>query len=134
MGKILIVDDDPDLIEACRPFLGKEGHETASAGNVAEGKRAIEGEKLDLLILDMMMEQGDDGIVMARELRRKGFARPTLMLTGISRAMVRQFDKDEDMIPVNAFLEKSVAPKTLVASVGELLSKREEKQNVRHRT
>ncbi len=134
MSKILIVDDDPDLIEACRPFLEKEGHEVASASNAEEGRRAIDREKPDLVILDVMMEQGDDGIVMAQELRRTGFTTPILMLTGISRVMVREFDRDKEMIPVDAFLEKPIAPKTLIAKVRELLAKQEGKPNVRHRT
>lgn len=123
MGKILIVDDDPDLIEACRLFLEKEGHTVVSALNAEDGKKALAQEKPDLLILDVMMEQIDDGMIMARELRKSGVSTPILMLTGISRVMARKFDKDEEMIPVDTFLEKPIAPKTLIAKVQELLKK-----------
>jgi DNA-binding response OmpR family regulator len=81
-----------------------------------------------------MMEQGDDGIVMAQQLRRKGFSTPILLLTGISRVMARQFDKNAEVIPVDAFLEKPIAPRRLIAKVKELLAAQEGTHHVRNRT
>ena len=121
MGKILIVDDDPDLVEACTLYLAKEGHEISSAHNVDDAMALFESVKPDLVILDVMMEQPDDGIAMAQDLRRKGHETPILMLSAISRVTSMDYDKDEGMIPVNEFLEKPVDPKTLIAKVDGLL-------------
>ena len=42
VSKILIVDDDPDMVEAGRLVLEKEGHEVGSAANFADGLRKVE--------------------------------------------------------------------------------------------
>jgi DNA-binding response OmpR family regulator len=65
MARILIVDDDPDVVEACRLFLQKEGHSVAAAYSRAEGMAAIAAATPDLLILDVILEQPDDGTAMA---------------------------------------------------------------------
>jgi len=119
--KILIVDDDPDLVETARVYLEKEGYEIASAYNVDDGRAAVESEKPDLLILDVMMEQPDDGIALAQELRRKKVETPILMLSAISRVTSMDYDKDDGMVPVNEFLEKPVDPKVLIEKVKDLL-------------
>ena len=122
MAKILVVDDDPDIVEGVKLFLEKEGHELASAMNREEGMALVEGFEPDLLILDVMMEQPDDGIAMAQELRRQDFRAPILMLTSIGKATGMQYDKDGEMVPVDAFQEKPVAPDKLVKLVNQLLS------------
>jgi len=121
MAKILIVDDDPDVVDACRLFLEKEGHTVAAAYNRSEGMRAVKDEAPELLILDVIMEQPDDGIAMAQELRRHGFDKPILMLTSIGKVTGMSYGKDSDLVPVDEFVEKPVDPATLVAKVAALL-------------
>ena len=123
MAKILIVDDDPDVAELAKLALGKAGHEVASASNREEGHQAIGVFNPDLLILDVMMEQPDDGIAMAQQLRQDDFKKPILMMTAIGKVTGMGFGKDEDMVPVDAFCEKPVAPDVLVNKVNELLQK-----------
>jgi len=125
MAKVLIVDDDPDVVEAGRIVLEKEGHEIAGAHNRDEGMRAIESFRPDVVILDVMMEQPDDGIAMAQELRRKGFKTPILMLTNISKVMGMTYGKDDSLVPVDDFQEKPVHPAALIAKVNALLKKKE---------
>jgi DNA-binding response OmpR family regulator len=125
MAKILIVDDDPDVVEAVSLFIRKEGHEIASAYDRDEGMRQIAAFKPDLIVLDVMMEQPDDGIAMAQDLRRQGFKKPILMLTSVSKATGLEFDKDSELVPVDDFQEKPIEPATLVAKIQELLKKAE---------
>jgi DNA-binding response OmpR family regulator len=125
MAKILIVDDDPDVVEASSLFLKREGYEVDYAYDRASGMLKIDGYKPDLLILDVMMEMPDDGIAMAQDLRRNGFSAPILMLTSIGKATGLTYGKDNDMVPVDAFEEKPVGSETLVARVKELLRKKE---------
>jgi CheY-like chemotaxis protein len=120
--KILIVDDDPDMVEAGRFVLEAKGYEVVSAGNVAQGMSALEETKPDLMILDVMMEEPDDGIRMARQIRRKGFHLPILMLTSVNVAMGLHIDKDDEVVPVDEFQEKPVDPQTLIRKVEQLLS------------
>lgn len=125
MAKVLIVDDDPDIIEAGKLVLENAGHEVGSAVNRASGMQAIRDFQPDLLILDVMMDQPDDGIAMAQELRKGGFSAPILMLTSIGKVTGLDYGKDDSLVPVDDFQEKPIDPATLVAKVDELLSKKE---------
>jgi len=122
VSKILIVDDDPDIVEACELMLRSEGHETASASSREDGLRVLREFGPDLLITDVMMEQPDDGIALARQLRNEGFTRPIIMLTGIGKVTGLTYGADEEMAPVDAFFEKPVSVKALLAKVSELLA------------
>jgi DNA-binding response OmpR family regulator len=123
MAKILIVDDDPDVVEAVKLFLSKAGHEVTGAFSRAEGASRVDDVKPDLLILDVMMESPDDGIAMAQDLRRKGFKKPIIMLTSVSKALGMSYGRDNDLVPVDEFIEKPVLPTALIEKVNGLLKK-----------
>ena len=122
MTKILIVDDDPDMVEACRIVLEREGYSVESACSLDAGLAKFEEVQPDLLILDVMMEEPDDGLRMAREIRKAGHTLPIIMLTSINAAMGLNIDKDEEMVPVEEFQPKPVDPQTLIAKVKKLLA------------
>ena len=124
MAKILIVDDDPDMVGASRIVLERDGYSVDSASSVDEGLRKMAATKPDLLILDVMMEEPDDGLRFARQVRRDGNTLPILMLTSVNRALGIQIDKDEETVPVDEFIEKPVDPATLSAKVKDLLAAR----------
>lgn len=126
MARILIVDDDPDITFTTELFLKKAQHEVLSASNREDGMKAIEQFNPDLVILDVMMEQPDDGIAMAQELRRQGVTTPILMLTSVSRVTGFAYDQDQELVPVDAFHEKPIQPETLLATVEQLLVKRQQ--------
>ena len=126
MAKILIVDDDPDMVEASRIVLERDGHSLVSAPNLDDGLRILEEAKPDLIILDVMMEEPDDGLRFARQVRRIGNMLPILMLTSVNRAMGLQIGKDAEMVPVDEFVEKPVDPATLSEKVKALLAARKE--------
>jgi DNA-binding response OmpR family regulator len=113
-------------VEAGRIVLEAKGYEVVSAGNVSQGMSVLEETNPDLMILDVMMEEPDDGIRMARQVRRKGFDLPILMLTSVNVAMGLHIDKDEEMVPVDEFQEKPVDPETLIRKVELLLAGRGE--------
>ena len=123
MSKILIVDDDPDIQDACRLVLEKEGYEVDCASSRSEGKQKVVDYGPDLLILDVMMEEPDDGLIMARELRKSGFSAPIIMLTSVNAAMGLRIDRDDEIVPVEIFQSKPVEPKRLIEEVRSLLSK-----------
>lgn len=124
MTKILIVDDDPDMVDAGRFVLEGRGYEVVSASGVDEGMRVLAEAQPDLVILDVMMEEPDDGIRMARQIRRKGLTLPILMLTSVNVAMGLHIDKDSEVVPVDEFQEKPVDPETLLAKVQMLVESR----------
>jgi len=122
--KILIVDDDPDMVEATRIVLERDGYTVVNAPNLEEGLQKLAETDPDLLILDVMMEEPDDGLRFARQVRRTGNKLPILMLTSVNRAMGLQIGKDEEMVPVDEFVEKPVDPATLSGKVSALLAAR----------
>jgi len=124
MARVLVVDDDPDVVEACRLYLEKQGHQVAGAFNRAQAMQEIRSFKPELVILDIMMEQPDDGLVMAQDLRREGFQAPIVMLTSIGRVTGLEYGEDKEIVPVEVFLEKPVEARTLVRVVEEQLAKK----------
>ncbi len=124
MAKILIVDDDPDVVQAGKLVLEKAGYQVSSALSKDEGMAAVRSFKPDLLILDVMMQLPDDGISMAQKLRRDGFEKPILMLTNVGRASGLAIGKDAELVPVDEYQEKPIKPDVLVMKVGELLGRK----------
>ncbi|MFZ4633286.1 MAG: response regulator transcription factor [Saprospiraceae bacterium] len=117
--KILIVDDEPDILEFLQYNLKKEGYEVVSA---VDGKQAIvvaEREKPNLIILDIMMPELD-GVETCRMLRgKKEFADiPIAFLTA----------RDEDFSQITAldvggddYITKPIKPRVLVSRINALL-------------
>ena len=123
MPKVLIVDDDPDIVDSLKLILTTEGYSVAAATAREEAMRAVENEKPDLIILDVMMEQPDDGFVVAQDLRHKGVKTPIIILSSIGAVTGYKFGKDSEMAPVDEFVSKPVAPKDLVTKVRKFLRK-----------
>lgn len=123
MARILVVDDDPDITFAVTLFLKKDQHDVQTAASRAQGMAALQTYKPDLMILDVMMEQPDDGIAMAQELRRTGHTLPIVMLTSVGKVTGMRYDRDSDLVPVDAFFEKPVMPAELLRKINELLKK-----------
>ena len=123
MAKILVVDDDPDITYAVSLFLKKAEHDVQTDSSRGEGMTALATWKPDLMILDVMMEQPDDGIAMAQQLRREGNRVPIVMLTSVGKVTGMSFDRDSDLVPVDAFFEKPVKPDELLRTLSELLKK-----------
>lgn len=122
MSTILIVDADPAVATAGRQLLEQEGHTVSQARTYSEGMRAVADLSPDLVICEVMMEEPDDGLRFARALRRLGRSAPILMLTNVNAAMGLQIDRDEEVVPVDAFEDKPIDPNHLVATVTRLLA------------
>jgi two-component system OmpR family response regulator len=80
LGRILIVDDDPDMRLVLREHLEPEGFEVIDAANGAEMRGIIGQEEIDLVILDLQLPD-EDGLNLAKVLREKTDA-GIVMLTG----------------------------------------------------
>jgi DNA-binding response OmpR family regulator len=122
MAKVLIVDDDLDVVEAVGTVLQRDGHEVAHAHTRPDGMAKVHAFGPDLIVLDVMMEYQDDGLAMAQDLRRQGFSNPILMLTNVSKATGLSFGKNADVVPVDDFQEKPIEPSVLVRKVRALLA------------
>ena len=121
MSKILLVDDDMDFVAINKTLLEKEGYSIVFAHNPKDGMDALKKEQPDLLILDVMMEEPDDGFTMAQKIRKAGNQIPIIMLTSVAKVTGMKFGKDSEMVPVNEFLEKPVPADTLKKTIKKLL-------------
>ncbi len=116
MVKIAIIDDDPDIVEANSILLEANGYQVVSAGSVDEAISLIDREHPDLIILDVMMQEPDDGFYLANRFRKSGLVTPIIMLTSVSKAIGFNFGASE-MVPIEEFLEKPVSPQVLLEKV-----------------
>jgi CheY-like chemotaxis protein len=118
---ILVIDDDIDLVEIIRMTLENEGYEVIDAQSGTRGLELAETNNPDLILLDVMMDELDEGFQVAYKLRHGDGTRdiPILILTAVADQTGFEFDpgKDADFLPVNEFLEKPVSPRKLVDMV-----------------
>lgn len=84
--KILIVDDEPDVLLLCRVNLAFDGHEVLEATSASEGVSFAVVHRPDVIVLDMMLP-GGDGIGVLGQLQSRSETReiPVIMLTGKAR-------------------------------------------------
>ncbi len=120
MTKIVIIDDDPDILDVSKIVLTSKGYSVYTAQNPDDGYKLIIDQKPDLIILDVMMNQPDDGFFLAQKLRKEKIETPVIMYTSVSKALGFEFGKSE-MVPVDEYVEKPISPDELIAKVEKLL-------------
>ncbi|MEK6680968.1 MAG: response regulator transcription factor [Nitrospirota bacterium] len=121
--KILLVEDDRDIVNLVKHYLEKEGFRVIDASDGAKGLEKLQHEKIDLAILDVMLP-GLDGIEVLK--RIKGNAKtsglPVIMLT----AKGEETDKVIGLeLGADDYMTKPFSPKELVARIKALLRRTE---------
>jgi two-component system, OmpR family, response regulator len=79
-ARLLVVDDEPNIVDLLATSLRFAGFEVATASNGSEALRATSSFKPDLLVIDVMMP-GIDGFTVVRRLRQDGITAPVVFLT-----------------------------------------------------
>lgn len=120
MAKIIIIDDDPDILDASSLVLNAKGYEVSTATNPDEGFELVRKTHPDLIILDVMMNEPDDGFFLAQKFRREKITTPILMLSSVSKTVGMSFGISE-IVPVDDFVEKPISPSLLIEKVEQLL-------------
>jgi len=122
MAKILLIDDDQDFVAAVKIVLESANHEVLTAYSRQTGMQMFDQEHPDLIVLDVMMDEPDDGFTMAHYLKEKAPRVPVLMLSSVGKVTGLDFDRDDEMVPVDAFEQKPIMPNRLLERVKELLT------------
>jgi len=125
MFKILVIDDDPDIVTAVRMTLESAGYQVISASTGREGLEKVKSEIPDLIILDVMMETHTAGFQLAIKLHSPDPASewrqfkniPILMLTAIHSTTPLRYERDIDYLPVELFVDKPIDPEDLLGKV-----------------
>ncbi len=133
--KILVVDDDNDLVASVEAFLGARGFAVTKAGNSKEAYTRIVEDKPDLIVLDVMMDYDEEGMVLASALKTDGPTRdiPIVMLSGFNvqkdvREKVLASLMGQDW-PAETFMQKPVRLAELAERIDVLLARAEERRN-----
>lgn len=121
---ILVVDDDPDLVETVGMLLESKGFEVGKAYDGVEGEEAIKKRRPDVLILDVMMPR-KNGYQLCKELKSNKWTQeiPIILLTAVGEAVpTTTYTHYEGMtIEAEDFIPKPVDAQTLVQAVERLL-------------
>ena len=128
-AKVLIIDDDPDIVQAMKVVLESKLYQVSVAQSGDEGLKKVKLEKPDIVILDVMMETNDRGFEVARILKKDPELKsiPILMLTAIKEKTGLSFKEeagDPDWLPVNAYCDKPLNPDQLIDKVEALLGRK----------
>ena len=121
---VLIVDDDPDLVETVSMILESKGYEVGKAYDGIEGEEAIKKRRPDVLVLDVMMPR-KNGYQLCKELKANPATKgiPVVLLTAVGEAVPTTTYSHAEGMAVEAedFIPKPVDAATLVEAVERLL-------------
>ena len=114
--KILVIDDEPKIVEICSDYLHASGFDVITAGDGLQGLALARSQKPDLIVLDLMMPNMD-GLDFCRSLRRESNI-PIIMLT----ARIEETDKLIGLeLGADDYITKPFSPRELVARVRTVL-------------
>jgi len=147
MGKtVIVVDDDKNAVTFLSALLSENGYETLAAYDGREGLEKIENNKVDLIVLDVMMPK-KSGFVLFKQLKKKDECKdiPILMLTAVAGSLMeldadkedtheRPFDSLREVlrkqiqemrqngeVKPDMFVDKPVDPETFIEKVRKLI-------------
>ena len=131
--RLIIIDDDPDFVSGIKSILEKAGYEVDVAYNPKDGFQALQTGQYDLLLLDIMMGRGAEGIALARKISKDAKLRkmPVLIITSVREQIAFLFPGQAvhpNFVDVDELMEKPVEPKLLLEKVEALLQASKEKQ------
>ena len=116
---VLVVDDDPDVVDTLRVILERAGYAVVSAASSEQGLRAYLAAAPDVVLVDLMMEEVDAGTSFVKELSLRGNKAPVYMLSSVGDALSRTVDASS--LGLAGVLQKPVDARTLVALLQERL-------------
>jgi DNA-binding response OmpR family regulator len=131
-ARIMMIDDDPDFVSGIKAILEKADYKVDVAYNPKDGFQALQSRRYDLLLLDIMMGRGAEGIALARKIRKDPKLRemPVLIITGVREQIAFLFPGQAvhpNFVDVDELVEKPIEPRLLLEKVDTLLQASKEK-------
>jgi CheY-like chemotaxis protein len=128
---ILVIDDDPDFIDAVTPILESAFYDVVTALSPNEGKEKIFSEKPDLILLDIMMDSLFDGFSLCNAIKTskeyKEFKdTPIILVSAVKEKTGSRFafrGEEQGMIGPDDYMDKPVKPNDLLARIEKFLKK-----------
>ena len=130
-AKILVIDDDPDFVDAITPILQSALYDVISAPNPSEGKVKALSEKPDLILLDIMMDSLFDGFSLCHEIKTsKEFESmkhtPVIFVSAVKEMTGSRFQfkgEEQGLRGPDDYIDKPVNPEDLISRIEKLLKK-----------
>ena len=113
---ILVVDDDPIVLQSCLRILEAEGHRVTLTSSADEALTVLGAEEFNLILIDVIMERSD-GVYLIERVREGGMTTPIVLMSGystsetISRGM---------KAGANQFIPKPFTPDELLMVIGKI--------------
>lgn len=127
IAKILIIDDDPNFVEATKAILENKSYKVVAAYDKNEGIEKINSEKPDLILLDIMMKKLDDGFTICYKLKHDPELKkiPVLAISAITKETGLKFSSETDgeYFEADDYVEKPVKADDLLERIEKLLKK-----------
>lgn len=117
--RILIMDDDAEIIESLQAILESRGYRVVTARDGSTGLELAEADPPDLLILDMMMPKKSGFLVLEKLRTRPEGLIPTIMMTGNEGSRHRAY---AEMLGVKEYLRKPFPLDKLLKAIREALT------------
>lgn len=120
--KILVIDDEPDVVTFLSTLMEDNGYEPITAKNGAEGLEKTKSEKPDLILLDITMPE-KSGVRFYRDVRDDPDLKdiPVIMVTGVMKEFEKFISSRRQVPPPDGYISKPVDTKALLDKISELL-------------
>jgi CheY-like chemotaxis protein len=123
MGRILVVDDDPDFVAITSKVLTTAGHEVVTAANGTAALAAMREQPPDLVLLDIMMSTVLDGLDVSEEMRSDPDLKdvPIIMISSIADTEHAAVFPSDGYLHVDAWISKPIQPEDFLNKVNRYL-------------
>ncbi len=123
-GKVLIIDDDADFLEAVKTCLSSQGHEVLTASTGAEGVSSALRERPDVIVVDLLMAP-EDGVAICEKLRAQPetHGAAILVVSAVHLKLHKSVKSPEigARLDADGYLDKPVKPEELMKTVRDML-------------
>lgn len=132
--KILLVDDDIDLLEQNKILLETKGYQVVTAENMKDAWDTFKNEKPDAAILDLIMEEHDAGFILAHKIKKDEYGKtiPVFLLTSATYVTGMKFNastsEEKEWINVDGWFDKPIPVEELVEKLEQFFAEKNEKK------
>lgn len=126
-AKILVVDDDVDVIDQLTMILEAAGYEVVSAESQADGEKLLATFQPAIAIVDLMMEHMDSGFVLAHRIKARYPQTGVIIMTAVAAETGLEFDSitrsEKNWLEADRLLDKPVRPEQIIGEIESLLAR-----------
>ncbi len=122
--KILVVEDDPDMMEQMKIYLESENYDVVAAATQKDAEPLIKPGAFGAAVLDLMMENPDSGFVLSHKIKKMDPKIPVVIVTSVTKETGFYFDKARDpkaWIKADAIIHKELRFEQLKAELKRLM-------------